>query len=398
MNENNSISNKLIINKKDKLNYIDIIIFLFSFFALSTALIAFFPGIVTSDTVVQWSQMDNNVYNSWHPIFHTLLQKLFRTIWNSPAIICIVQITCLALLLTAFCKITRDNEKKFGVICIQILVCCIICFFPINLMYSVSLWKDILYGSQKELFWYADPYIRTCLDFNQGGAMIDLRPYVARIPQKIGIGTENVYDASYPYLIQINYRAGFFTHYAGAGTIKSCKVKYKGEETDLCLCRTMAKYEKVEGGVKLITNPVTVTLADTDIEIQSIFTFVEGTGEVIAERNILTDLKGEEVTLTEYITAGYGTTEYQADLTHVLLGVDSENMLYGFKGRKITKTNAKEAYIIVPEIQTRIVMSGDVSEYEVEEGIAFSPVFRITLRKTLKNGGMKTCLSLQKAN
>ena len=146
MNENNSISNKLIINKKDKLNYIDIIIFLFSFFALSTALIAFFPGIVTSDTVVQWSQMDNNVYNSWHPIFHTLLQKLFRTIWNSPAIICIVQITCLALLLTAFCKITRDNEKKFGVICIQILVCCIICFFPINLMYSVSLWKDILYS------------------------------------------------------------------------------------------------------------------------------------------------------------------------------------------------------------------------------------------------------------
>jgi len=26
---------------------------------------------------------------------------------------------------------------------------------------------------------------------------------------------ENIYDASYPYLIQINYRAGFFTHYRG---------------------------------------------------------------------------------------------------------------------------------------------------------------------------------------
>lgn len=260
-----------------------------------------------------------------------------------------------------------------------------------------ALWKDILYGSPKELFWYADPYIRTCLDFNQGGAMIDLRPYVARIPQKIGIGTENVYDASYPYLIQINYRAGFFTHYAGAGTIKSCKVSYKGEETDLCLTRTMATYEKVDGGVKITCNPVTVTLASTDIEIQSVFTFVEGTGEVIAERNILTKLDSE-VTLIEYITAGYGTTEYQDDLTHVLLGVDEENMLYGFKGRKITHKNAKEAYIVVPEIQTRIVMSGDATEYEVEEGIAFSPVFRIALRKTFKNGGMKTCLSLQKAN
>ena len=42
-----------------------------------------------------------------------------------------------------------------------------------------ALWKDILYGSNKQYFWYADPYIRTCLDFNQGGAMIDLRPYAS---------------------------------------------------------------------------------------------------------------------------------------------------------------------------------------------------------------------------
>ena len=49
-----------------------------------------------------------------------------------------------------------------------------------------ALWKDILYGSNKQYFWYADPYFRTCLDFNQGGAMIDLRPYVARIPQECG--------------------------------------------------------------------------------------------------------------------------------------------------------------------------------------------------------------------
>jgi hypothetical protein len=48
----------------------------------------------------------------------------------------------------------------------------------------------------------------------------------------------------------------------------------------------MAKYEHVDGGVKITADPVTVTLADKDITIESIFTFVEGTGEVIAERNI----------------------------------------------------------------------------------------------------------------
>jgi hypothetical protein len=165
--------------------------------------------------------------------------------------------------------------------------------------------------------------MRTCLDFNQGGAMIDLRPYVARIPQKTGIGTENVYDASYPYLIQINYRAGFFTHYAGAGTIKSCKVHFRGESADLCLCRTMAKYDKIPDGVRLTANPVTVNLGGKDIVIQSIYTILEGEGKLITQRNILNDLGGEAVTFEEYFTGAFGTKEYQADMTKPTLGVDS---------------------------------------------------------------------------
>ena len=260
-----------------------------------------------------------------------------------------------------------------------------------------ALWKDILYGSDKQYFWYADPYMRTCLDFNQGGAMIDLRPYAARIPQKTGIGTENVYDASYPYLIQVNYRAGYFTHYAGAGTVKSCKVKYKGAETDLCLCRTMAKYEKIDGGVKITAKPVTVTLNGLEIVIQSVFTFVEGTGEVIAERNILNDLHGENVTLEEYFTGAFGTTEYQADMTDLTLGVDGEQINYSYLGRKIVK-KGKNAFVVIPEVCTKVSLYGNADELGVEEGIAFSPVYHLHASKTLNKGGLKTWLSLTKAN
>ena len=261
-----------------------------------------------------------------------------------------------------------------------------------------ALWKDILYGSNKQYFWYVDPFFRTCLDFNQGGAMIDLRSYVARIPQECGIGTENVYDASYPYLIQANYRAGYFTHYAGAGTVKSCKVQYKGQETDLCLCRTMAKYEKVGNKVIITTNPVTVTLSNLDIEIQSVFTFVEGTGEIIIERNILNDLHGEEVTFVEYFTGGYGTTEYQCDMGDVTLGVDEETMQYKYLGRKVIRNNANKAFVNIPKVNTVIEMSGDVDLFKVEEGIAFSPIYHLALQKTLSKGGIKTCLKLAKAN
>lgn len=261
-----------------------------------------------------------------------------------------------------------------------------------------ALWKDILYGSDKQYFWYADPAMRTCLDFNQGGAMIDLRPYVARIPQKTGIGTDNVYDASYPYLIQINYRAGFFTHYAGAGTVKSCKVSYHGKTADLCLCRTMAKYERIDGGVRITANPVTVTLDGLDIVIESVFTFGEGSGKIITERRILNDLHGEEIVLEEYFTGAFGTTEYQADMTKLTLGVDEESMRYSYLGRKIAHEKAKSAYVVIPDVMTKIEMGGDADKYKVEEGIAFSPVYHISLEKKLTKGVAETWLSLQKEN
>ena len=240
--------------------------------------------------------------------------------------------------------------------------------------------------------------MRACLDFNQGGAMIDLRPYAARIEQKTGIGTENVYDASYPYLIQINYRAGYFTHYAGAGTVKSCKVSYNGDTADLCLCRTMATYERVEGGVRLTADPVTVSVGGIEAVIQSVFTFLDGEGTVITERKILNDLGGERITFEEYFTGGFGTTEYQSDMTGITLGVGEESMGYSYLGRKIESKGAESAYVTVPDVFTTVAMGGEVDTLTVEEGIAFSPVYHIRLTKTTDKGGVKTWLRLQRAN
>lgn len=261
-----------------------------------------------------------------------------------------------------------------------------------------ALWKDILYGSNKQYFWYADPYMRTCLDFNQGGAMIDLRPYAAKLDWKTGIGTDHVYDASYPYLIQANYRAGYFTHYAGAGTVKSCKVSYHGRSADLCLCRTMASFERTDNGVKIIANPVTINLDGLDIVIQSVFTIENGSGTMTVERNILNDLHGEEVTLEEYFTGGFGTQEYQADMGGISLYAGDKSMKYEYLGRSLTDdTNDSVAKVIIPDVNTTVILGGDGVK-RVEEGIAFSPVYHLSIAKTLKEGGLKTWLNLQKVN
>ncbi len=265
---------------------------------------------------------------------------------------------------------------------------------------EVALWKDILYGSNKQYFWYIDPSFRFCLDLNQGGAMIDLRPYVAKIPQEVGIGTKNVYDASYPYLVQANYRAGFFTHYAGEGTIKSCRVHYKNESVDLCLTRTMAKYQKVDDCTIVESDVVDIVLAGLVIKIKSTFKVYEGKPEIITIRSIENDLNGEEIIIEEYINAGFGTTEYQSDLSNVVLGIGDETINYSYKDRSIASEENFSPYAIIPNVNTKITLIGDTHCHlaKAKEGIAFSPLFTLSIKKKLKKGYLETCLNLQKAN
>jgi hypothetical protein len=269
-----------------------------------------------------------------------------------------------------------------------------------------ALWKDILYGSEKQLFWFVDPYLRTCLDMNQGGAMIDLRPYVSKIEWPVGIGTKHVQDASYPFLIQSMYRAGYFTHYAGEGTIKSCKVSYEGEEVDLCLCRTKAKYSQ-NGNERILTlDPVELEFSDLTVKLISTFTFTENTGEIKVSRKIFEMSKPNAVVhMNEYMTACYGTTEYPEDMTNINLkciGKDEvKEIMYQYKCREEKVANIKKVEAIVQQIDTKVSMIPYSSETEgyFREGYAFSPMFTLGLTKNISNNEeMITCLKLEKAD
>lgn len=269
-----------------------------------------------------------------------------------------------------------------------------------------ALWSDILYGSRKQLFWYCDPYMRTCLDMNQCGAMIDLRPYVARLDWPVGIGTRHVQDASYPFLIQSMYRAGFFTHYAGEGTIKSLKVSYEGEEVDLCLCRTRAHYEQT-GSTRTITlEPVEIAFRKLSLKITTSFAFVEGTGEILVSRRI-TDMSDPtaRVGLNEYMTACYGTTEYPEDMTGIQLKAvghsETKEIAYGYMCREEQAAPIRVVEALVPQVSTRVSLlpvGRNMTGY-IREGYAFSPMFTLGLCAELGDGEeMTTCLRLEKAD
>jgi hypothetical protein len=269
-----------------------------------------------------------------------------------------------------------------------------------------TLWKDILYGSRRQQFWYADPWMRLCLDMNQGGAMIDLRPYAAKLVRPCGVGTRCLQDASYPFLIQSNYRAGYFTHYAGEGAVKSCKFRYESEEVDLCTCRTHASFSE-EGDVRVVTlEPVTIEFSQLTLRVQSVFRFAEGTGEIeIVRRIIEASAPQAAVTIDEYVTACYGTTEYPEDLSGVRLslagpaGVQSIEYAYQCRQAEVAGVTRVEAW--VPQVDTRLSMradAGPASGY-VREGFAFSPMYSLGIQKTVHGKGeLRTWLKVEKAS
>ena len=269
-----------------------------------------------------------------------------------------------------------------------------------------ALWRDILYGSKKQVFWYCDPYMRACVNMDQGGAIVDLRPYVAKLPWPVGIGTPHIQDASYPFLIQEKYRAGYFTHYAGEGTVRSAKVCCNGEEVDLCLCRTKAHVSK-EGKAHILTlDPVDIEFSDTTVKLQTIITFTEGESAVKTERKILNVTNPQaEVTIQEYMTACYGTTEYSEDMSSLTLWVEAdgnkEELSYEYKCREASKENAARVSCKLPPIKTLVSMEceGNGKSGFIREGYAFSPMFTLGYTgKLCEKEVFTTWLRLEKAD
>ncbi len=248
--------------------------------------------------------------------------------------------------------------------------------------------------------------MRACVNMDQGGAIVDLRPYVAKLEWPVGIGTPHVQDASYPFLIQEKYRAGYFTHYAGEGTVRSAKVCWNGEEVDLCLCRTKAHFSQ-EGKSRILTlDPVDIEFDGLTVKLQSVITFTEGESDIKIQRNVLEmSDPNAEVSINEYMVGCYGTTEYTEDMTSLSFslekGEEKQSLPYEYKCRELSLGGADSVSCKLPPIQTNVSMSADGREKSgyIREGYAFSPMFTLGYTGKLRDKEVfTTWLKLEKAD
>ncbi len=288
--------------------------------------------------------------------------------------------------MTEFAKWFRKNQPRSGPIC--------------------GLWKDIVFGTKNQAFWYADSQFRVQIDLKQGGAITDLRPYASKLTRPCGAGTAANQDASYPFIVQSRYRAGAFTHYAGEGAIKSCKVRYKGEEIDLSSCRSTGQYSEAQGCRILTVKPVEIEFNDLSIKLQTTYTFKENTGEIIISRKIVDSTSPQtKIEVDEFLTSCWGTTEYPEDMTGCLLAVvgkdGSRNELsYDYRCREFGAENINHVEAIIPQVQTKVSLTpeNDNCGGYYEEGYSFAPNLKIGITKSIElNQELITCLKVEQA-
>ncbi|MDZ4720527.1 MAG: DUF6020 family protein [Roseiflexaceae bacterium] len=122
-------------------------------------LLAFWPGIMSADSLSQWQQAIQGQFDDWHPAIHSMLIWLLIHIWPSPAAVTVTQIVVLALVV----GITIREASAWGV---PRIVCIILALFyslsPVNGMMTVTLWKDILYSTAMlALFTLLLAFVRT---------------------------------------------------------------------------------------------------------------------------------------------------------------------------------------------------------------------------------------------
>jgi hypothetical protein len=107
-------------------------------------LVAFWPGLMSPDSIAQWDQVLQTSFSNNYPAFHTLTNWLITRIWLSPAAVAVAQIIALACVFS----LTIHELELWGVgPRIRALVTAVFCLSPVNGMLVITLWKDIPYTS-----------------------------------------------------------------------------------------------------------------------------------------------------------------------------------------------------------------------------------------------------------
>lgn len=108
-------------------------------------LLAYWPGILVSDSMVQWDQTQKWVFDDWHPAYNTIYIAILTKIWNNPGFVLFIQCAWMSLAIGYFFdRINKYyNINKYFLIAMSVIFAII----PLNYNFAVTLLKDTMYST-----------------------------------------------------------------------------------------------------------------------------------------------------------------------------------------------------------------------------------------------------------
>lgn len=125
---------------------------IFAVIDLAILFFCFYPGVLTPDSIDEIGQMSTGIYSNHHPFYFTILIKffvsigidLFHNINIGVALFSIFQIFTLSAAFS-YALLTLYDKGVSRKLLLTIAI--IIALLPFNIMYSFTMWKDVLFGA-----------------------------------------------------------------------------------------------------------------------------------------------------------------------------------------------------------------------------------------------------------
>jgi len=113
-------------------------------------LLAFWPGILTEDSIEQWTDLTSGVIRGYHSPLQTSIHGLLTRVWNSPAIVVLAQILALS---AAYTAVATECAARMAPRWLLATTTVLVSTIPANGFLVVTLWKDVPYAVA--LLWIA---------------------------------------------------------------------------------------------------------------------------------------------------------------------------------------------------------------------------------------------------
>lgn len=147
--------------------------------------LAKYPGLLTEDSISQIDQLMSGSYSNHHPYYHTIVIKLcmklglavFGDFNAAVAVYCVFQILTVACTFgyTVSTLYRMGLSEKYTAICVLWYA-----FLPCHMLYSITVWKDILFGTAVTVF------LITVFRILKGIGKCGIRSWILLIVSEIG--------------------------------------------------------------------------------------------------------------------------------------------------------------------------------------------------------------------